>query len=46
VKKIFIFCGDVAGVLAIGLSVPVAILLVGVPVALVIRLALEAWERL
>jgi hypothetical protein len=46
VRKILTFCGEVAGVLAIGLSVPVAILLIGMPVALVIRLALEAWERL
>ena len=45
-RKILTFGGDVVGLLALGLLVPVAILLVGTPVALVIRLALEVWERL
>ncbi|HYU79563.1 MAG TPA: hypothetical protein VEK56_11300 [Vicinamibacterales bacterium] len=43
--QVLAFCGDVLGVLAIGLSLPVAILLVGMPVALVVRLVLELLQR-
>jgi hypothetical protein len=46
VTRVFAFCGDVLAVLALGLSLPVAILLVGSPVALVVRLLLEAFARL
>jgi hypothetical protein len=44
--KVLPFFGDVVSLLAIGLSVPVAILLIGMPIVLVIRLALELWARL
>jgi hypothetical protein len=37
--------GDVAGLLLIGLSIPVAILLVGMPVALLVRLLIEVAGR-
>lgn len=37
--------GDVAGILLIGLAVPVAILIVGMPVALLVRLVVELAER-
>jgi hypothetical protein len=38
--------GDIGGVLLLGLALPVAILVVGMPVALVVRLLLELAARL
>jgi hypothetical protein len=40
VTRIVEFCGDVVGVLAVGLLLPIAILLVGTPIVLVVRLLL------
>ena len=40
------FAGDVVGFLAVGLCIPLAVLLVGTPVVLVVRLLLEVLERL
>jgi hypothetical protein len=37
--------GDVAGLLLIGLAIPVAILVVGMPVALLVRLLIAVAER-
>ncbi len=37
--------GDVAGILLIGLAIPVAILLVGMPVALLLRLLIALAGR-
>ena len=37
--------GDVAGLLLIGLAIPVAILIVGLPVVLVVRLLIELAGR-
>jgi hypothetical protein len=37
--------GDVSGILLIGLALPVAILVVGMPVALVVRLLVEIAAR-
>lgn len=37
--------GDVAGLLLIGLAIPVAILVVGMPVALLVRLLVELAAR-
>ena len=44
--KMLTFFGDVVGLLLIGLAVPVGILLIGMPMAFVVRLALELWKRL
>jgi hypothetical protein len=38
--------GDVSGLLLVGVALPVAILAVGMPVALVVRLLLELAARL
>ena len=38
--------GDAGGILLLGLALPVAILVVGMPVALVVRLLLEILARL
>jgi hypothetical protein len=38
------FCGDVAGVLAFGLLLPVAILVVGTPVVLGVKLLLALFR--
>jgi hypothetical protein len=37
--------GDVAGILLIGVAIPVAILIVGMPVALLVRLLVALAER-
>jgi hypothetical protein len=42
---VFAFCGDVAGALVLGLFVPVAVLLVGVPLVLGVRVILELFGR-
>ena len=38
--------GDAGGLLLLGLALPVAILIVGMPVALIVRLVLEILARL
>jgi hypothetical protein len=40
------FGGDVAGLLLGALLVPIAVLLVGIPLALAVRLVIEILERL
>lgn len=37
--------GDVAGILLVGVAIPVAILVVGMPVALLVRLLIELAGR-
>lgn len=37
--------GDVVGILLIGMAIPVAILIVGMPVALLVRLLVALAER-
>jgi hypothetical protein len=38
--------GDVAGILLVGVAVPVAVLVVGMPIVLVVRLLIEVAGRL
>jgi hypothetical protein len=46
VTRLLGYGGEVVGILAVGLFIPLAILVVGVPLALVVRLVLEVLERL
>jgi hypothetical protein len=43
-RRVAAFCGDVAGLLLAGLFVPVAVLIVGIPVALAVKLVLTLFE--
>lgn len=40
------WAGDITGVLGVGLAIPIAILVVGSPIALAARLVIELFSRL